>query len=182
MNRLIKGFATLVVAVVMCAIGVAGCLRGDSPPESSGAVTPTAEPSTPDTAQATVAQWASRVAESRAGIRDAHASWEENQCLPTNVTPICSAYLLTMSMSAEVLALGIEGGTKEGAPGFLGDPPDEIASLVARTHEDARAAADSAGAATDVCQAGECTGEAYAAVADYGSLVATLDAWSPYGV
>jgi hypothetical protein len=181
MKRLSRG--KVAAAIALASIALAGCTgEGAGSAEATVSAAPAASAShTPESAEATTAQWASRVAESQAGIRDAYASWNDSECLPTNVTPICAASLVTMALSAEVLALGMEGGLKEDVPASLGVPPDEIAALVDQTIADARAATDSSKTAGDACLAGECVSEAFGAVTDYDSLTSTLDAWAPYG-
>ena len=183
----------LMVLSVLCAVlAASGCSAGGAssdsapPPEAreTASDAPSATPTTEAPPAATVAQWASRIAEVQGDARAAHADWEAAQCLPTDVhlDPVCQAHLLIMQLNASTVALSVEGGTMEGVPAYIGTPPAEIAGLVDETLAAAQAASESGQVAVDACHAGECTSEAFEALMDYEDLVAKIDAWSPYGV
>lgn len=159
----------------------------ESPPTAEDEPAPSASVSgTPEVEvpPATPAQWASRIAESARETRQALADWEADDCLPTDVHefPGCQIRLEIMRTRAQIVALGIQAGLNAEAPGFIGEPPDEIRTLVEDTLEAALAAEASGAKATEACRAGECTSAAAEALFDFDDLVALLDAWVPYGV
>lgn len=156
-------------------------------PEPTSEATTAAEPAAEETedAGATVQQWASLVAEGASSVRDAHATWEdENGCLPGDEDFVCTTGMLTMSLTASTLATLLEAGTNVGAPGYIGDPPAEVAGLVEDTRTAATQAADAADAAADACMDGseECLSLGMVMSIEYGRLLQQLDAWGPYGV
>lgn len=156
--------------------------RSEPEPTTAPELAPTP---TADTSEATVQQWASRVAEGAGGVRESYTEWETtNGCLPGDEDFICTANMLTMSYSASTLATLLEAGTNVGAPGYIGDPPAEVANLVEETKAAATQASETAKTAWDACMNGtdECMGTSMAMSVSYGLLMNQLNAWQPYGV
>lgn len=154
-------------------------------PEATTAPAPATSPAEADSGEASVQQWASRVAEGAGAVRENYATWDsEHNCLPGDTDFLCTSDMLTMSLSASTLATLLRAGTNVGAPGYIGDPPAEVADLVYDTKTAAEQAAETADAAWDACLDGgeECTGKSMAMSVSYGRLLSQLDAWQPYGV
>lgn len=174
--------AALVATVVLLASCSAGEEPTTAPSESTTtSTTASAEPATEpsEAAGATTEQWASRIAEGKRGVIESVESYDSAGCLPSDEEVTCDAYLMTMQMSAATMALQIEAGLNEDAPGFIGAPPAEIAPLVTDTQEAARAAQQAGQEAVDCTEA--CEGPVFQFTVAYDRLVTTIDTWSPYG-
>lgn len=173
------------LALVAAALGlaVAGCSASanDGPsaqPETASASPAVEESPEPEPERATTEQWASKVARAQTGFVDAMDSWEEGDCLPSDEEAVCSIMLSTIGISALTLSIEIESGTNDGAEGFIGDPPAEIASLVSETYDLAIETNESVEDA-NACDS-DCMAENVEAITAARQLVSVLNGWSPY--
>lgn len=184
-----KKFLALMASAVL-AISACGGGGSDGPApaptieETASEPEPTEEPE-PEAETATVQQWASKIAEVEGGVRESVQDWEEEDCLPVDLASgnwFCGMNMRGMSTNAQIVVLTIQGGTKEGVPAYIGEPPAEIATLVTETLDAAIDAEDATAAAIESCDASadDCHVKAVNAVIAMGQLERKLDAWKPY--
>jgi hypothetical protein len=174
------------VGPVAALLLVAGCSGSpDDAPQASES--PSADPgATPADAEeladtATVEQWASVIAEQQLSVDEAQESWDDATCSPSvaaDGAADCVAYLTVMGLTASTAAITIGGAADPDSPTYIGDPPEEIADLVAATIADAEAAA---AASEDVdCFEGDCLSDALEFHDAWNDLRGDLAAWTPY--
>lgn len=171
------------IAAAVALVTLAACGNDDEPTVTpSPAPTPTDPTLTPTPAEpetATVAQYASLIAEHEGGWRESVATIEDT-CTDPDAIPICAATYLTASFQAETLALDLSGAGDE-----IGEPPTEIADLLADTGAAASAYADayeawSATGCEDPLDL-ECgVSESFEMGMALDELTEKFDAWEPY--
>lgn len=139
---------------------------------------PPPEP-TEDTGAATIAQYASLIAGHEGGWRESVATIEDT-CTDPDAIPICAATYVTAMFQAETLSLELSGAGDE-----IGEPPAEIAGLVADTEAAASAYADayeawSATGCDDPLDDGCGVSESFEMTMALDELTEKFDAWRPY--
>lgn len=184
----------LLTLVAASLLAVTGCTAEGEPPTADEAadVEPVEEPEddsaneqeddTPDPG-ATVEQWASIVAGQSRSVHEAFDSWESDDCLPGDTDPTCTANLLIMRYTADTFRLSLNSGYNPSASTYIGDPPEEIHSLVLDTEELADKSAELMEDAHSSCSDEEedCLSIAFEAEQHYRNLIDKIDSWAPYG-
>lgn len=159
----------LVAIVAIALIALSGCNKS-SEQKSDGV---------------TVQQFAAKVAPVKKDVDDHLSDWHGATCSSLAVgdgDPLCGATATAGASTAEAAHLSLETITKEGAPGYLGQPPSELADLYQRTLS---AASEANGAATEFKNAGcpssgDCVSETAEMYRKMESLQLALTEWSPY--
>ncbi|UZN03925.1 hypothetical protein [Cellulomonas sp. S1-8] len=146
------------VALVAGLVLVAGCSSSSgtgTEPVAGTTASATGSPGADGTAS--VEQWASTITPIAEDHETAAVDWDAAGCSPSVLAavPDCSARLAAMVLTAETAAVTIEGLRDESGPQYLGEPPDEIASLVEQTGVAARAAANAGSGVR--CPGEDCT-------------------------
>lgn len=135
--------------------------------------------------EASVQQFASKVAGVKHDIDDWITDWEEATCSSIAVdqgAADCHAYAVAGGYTAESAYLGLNGLTSEQSTNYLGEPPEEIAALYEETVETAKAASDAGEAFGEVdCDSDDgCLGEVHRLASTMKDLQTKLTEWSPY--
>lgn len=141
------------------------------------------QPTTGAAERATVENFAAIVAEHHADWNDQVTTTERN-CLDPGLVAACSAGYITLGMQAETIRLSLNGAHKIGVPAYVGEPPAEIADLLAET-ETAAAAVKGAAAALQAAGCADpmdlkCGKQLVDLQIAIGDLSGKLDAWSVY--
>jgi hypothetical protein len=106
---------------------------------SDGTATPVTTPATtapaagPTTQTATTSQYASAFNGTIKGIQKSWQQWQDDGCVLDDSAISCQLIEQTVGIEAMTLTTEIDTTTTVGAPGYVGDPPAEIAKLVANT-------------------------------------------------
>jgi len=160
---------------------IAGC-GAETPAAAPTTTTPTM--TTDSAPQATVADFASVVAEHHADWDEAVADLESRCGDPTTIAACRVSYSI-VGLKAQTIHLALTGRHKPSAPVYVGVPPAAIKSLLSQTES----AADTVGTATDALRdapgcldplATSCLTESFAADRAIDHLSGKLDAWSAY--
>lgn len=175
----IRGWVAVATVLLLGA-----CSLGDDADEPTPSDEPieTAEPAPaePAAGTATVEQWASQVAMLQVDFDDAQESWDSAACssIAAAEAADCRAILVMMSLVAQTAEITLVGLSEEGGPTYFGEPPTEIAMLVADTAA-AAVAASSVGQAIQ-CPGDQCIGTAFEFERAWGDLGAMYAGWAPY--
>jgi hypothetical protein len=171
---------TITALAAAFVLAVAGC-GGDTTGEESVASAPTASP-TPKTAP--VEDWAALL---RPHVREWGDLLKQKVeiCLDSDTVDMCDDVYRSLEEKAEDIARVLtDARLKEGTPTYLGEPPDEIASLVRETVDAARQVQQAWDTYEQVdCSdstAGDCFAATYALEGFVELLTGALDGWTPY--
>lgn len=158
---------------------LAACSSGEDAPE------PVPAPATSSAAEAeadaaTTEQWASEIAKLRSSYDDAQASWDGATCSAMAVpdAPDCNAWMVTMGYVADTAQITLDGLQNEAGPTYLGEPPEEIASLLTETTESATNA--SAAGQEVSCPGDACLSTAFEFEQAWEALGEQYAGWGPY--
>lgn len=168
--------------IIIAAAGVlllGACSPGhDAPGAGQTSATSTAIEAEVDAT--TTDQWASEIAKLRSSYDDAQASWDDATCSAMAVpdAPDCNAWMVTMGFVADTAQITLEGLQNEDGPKYLGESPEEIASLLAETTESATNA--SAAGQEVSCPGDACLSTAFEFERAWDALGQQFEGWGPY--
>ncbi|MGZ1491149.1 hypothetical protein [Brevibacterium sediminis] len=133
---------------------------------------------------ATAEQFASLISEERRAVDEWLEDWDDNTCSTLSVAdgdPLCEVSLTSGSLVADTAKIVMEGATKEGVPAYIGQPPEEIASIWQETFDAATAASEAGEAIPDDCSTSDdCVGKVMDFTMAMDDLQGKYDAWAPY--
>lgn len=169
------------VMMAAAAMTLTACDNNDEPEHPQASLAPAPSPAD----AATISQYASLLASHDREWREQLETTEED-CRSIDLHPsTCKLGYMTLGLQAELIEI-LLGGARDNpdSPGYLGDPPAEVADLVERTLAAARAASDAVEAwleaeCADILDRA-CTVEARAMRWAVNDVTRSLDAWRPY--
>ncbi|MGO4104175.1 hypothetical protein AB4Y63_09505 [Leifsonia sp. YAF41] len=168
----------LLIVAPLIAFAFAGCAVAASAPPT---VTPTP---TPAVATSAVAQWAYVVAEQSATLADWKTKWDEGNCVVTQSDLTCGMQQSAGTYVTQTVSTSLKIPTAPKATAYLGETPDEIASLYAQTQSLADAAAAAGTAWSDACNGNPDAEGCWKLTFDFDAAVQQLStkfaAWDPY--
>lgn len=132
------------VLVLVVLFAITGCGGGSSTPKAEPTGSTSNPVTSPSPTTATVAQYASVIAQREAGIR---RDYERIRSCAIFISSATTCGLATVTVRADMFVLVNEltGKSRQTGTSFLGAPPAEVAALAATTVADARAANREAG-------------------------------------
>ncbi|AZL08591.1 hypothetical protein [Brevibacterium aurantiacum] len=171
-----KLLATLAAATLI----ITGC---SAPTETSEAEAPPA--SQTEETGTTVEQFASIIAESRRPVDDwLEDAWDANTCSASIVAAgdiTCDLALLSGTTTASTAYIVLDTPTKIDAPGYIGDPPKEVAIIWQSTKDAAEKASDAGEEIPEDCSTDPtCASKVLAFDMAMYDLQGKYDSWAPY--
>ena len=167
-------------AVTAAALLLTACGTDTAPPEAEASAPPTTEvPST-----ATVEQYAGHVASVRQSVQEWKGWWEDATCstLAAQDAVDCRAYVVAGASTGMAAGHSMSAISKPDAPGYLGEPPAEVADLYESTLAHALAAKEAGEAYTelDCPEDDDCLGATADVVFSLEWLDDEFAKWEPY--
>lgn len=156
----------------------------------TGCSAPTEASEAPQVSQAegtgtTVEQFASIIAESRRPVDDwMEDTWDANTCSASIVAAgdvTCDLALLSGTTIASTAYIVLDTPTKIDAPGYIGDPPKEVAIIWQSTKDAAKKASDAGEEIPDDCSTDPtCASKVLAFDIAMYDLQGKYESWAPY--
>lgn len=172
---MIRWAAVTAVALTLTACGA------DAPAPEAEASAPT---TTEASSAATVEQYAGQVASVWQSVQDWQESWEDATCstLAAQDAVDCRAYVSAGAMTGIAAGNSMSAISKPDAPGYLGEPPAEVADLYESTLAHATAAEDAGDAyiELDCPDDDDCLGATADVVFSLERLDDEFAKWEPY--
>lgn len=167
-------------AATAAALLLTGCgADTQTSPVEASATTPAAADGT-----ATVDEYAAKISELHGTVDDWVSTWDDSGCTSTDLTsdPLCNAYAVTGSLDAIAAGMAVGTLSKTGAPGYVGDPPAEVAELYATTLTAADAALDAGEkySGLDCPESDECSAALLKVHGAMRTLKSEFSKWTPY--